>query len=1028
MSAKKFLMAAMMVCVICFWGGLSRADDTDEEALFSSSLSPDALILLDLSGSMNWSPAGTDYIYGNSIACTPSDYCATGWSLIPCYGGFCKSSKTNCSTDCSRLAIAKRAIFSLLDDNGDNIINSSDETSLNVRIGYMRFVDASADETSLNYSSGFNKLMNAIGVKYSNIFCAKTSSCTLSSTCTTGNCINSAYANGGTPLASALAEAKLYLDYHKSQDGLAGACRQKFVVLITDGADTFACSGNGTETQADMYKRRRATVAMVKALADAGYRVFVIGFGANMPDFLENTLNWMAYFGGTDNPLVANAGDTTALNPSGITLTSCANSTTTGTCDGSSTACYATSNDPGALPLSGYAFIATNADEIAAQLKAAFSIIREANYSFSQASVQLNRTQDENFIYEGSIQPRSNDPFWFGHLKKYAINADGSRGAELWDAGNVLVSTPAASRSIKTYLSGSSLIDFNTTNVSIANLGVSTAAQQNLVIGFFRGETAYNIENWKLGDIFRSKPITVGTPSTFFEDTRDTNNAFVSFRSSHQRNSDPYTGRIVVVGANDGQLHAFRTSDGSETWSFIPPSLLRRLQLIAHNTHPTSLTHQSYVDGPVTVADAWVPATFNSGTAKSANDWRTHLIFGLGQGAGHGSLSTLWSSSSTCTGAFSETFSSSYPNYCGYYCLDVTATENPTVCGYASGSRWLTFSVSSAAAPYLGAPWSAPMVGRIKDGGVEKWVAIIGGGYPSSGATNSGKGLFVFDLRNGSLLWSYTKAQNSNLNYAMPAPPAIADTDSDGFIDTVYIGDINNNMWRFKFCRSADGDSCTSANWTGGLFFDSTNAPIRPIYTSASVAKDAYNNVWVYWGTGDKTDPTAPNAQEKLYALKDTDFTSSWRIGDMQNLTSSGATYSGTAQGWYINMTGQGEKILAEPTVFGGVVYWTTYTPPSGNDPCAQGGTATLYGVNYTTGAGAIDLGGGSPIRSTVIGTGIPSAPVVSMRPGSEGTSDLYVTASGGGGTPAETFRVNFNPRGLSSKTNIIYWKDQRIE
>lgn len=1031
MSVKKIIVWAI-IALLCLSAGAVWADDDELQAIFSSSLAPDALIVLDLSGSMNSNPAGTNYRYGSSLSCTSNTSQCSSSFFVSCSGGFCESSKTGCSTDCSRLAIAKRAIFSIFDDTGDNTINVSDETSLGVRIGYMRFYNASSDDTDGNYSSGSNKLIKAIGTKYSNIFCGSNSSCSydIPTVSESGSCnvtnIRSECAYRGTPLAASLYEARLYLDAHKAADGQAGACRQKFVVLISDGADTFACSGNGTETQADMYKRRRESVAKAKALADAGYKVFIIGFGSGMPAYLRHTLNWMAYYGGTDNPLDANTGDPSAYNPSSVTA--CQTSTTTGSCSGSSTDCFATSNDPGALSLDGYAFIASNADEIAAQLKAAFSIIREANYSFSQASVQLNRTVDENFIYEGSIQPRDNDPFWFGHLKKYAIETDGNRGAELWNAGAVLAATAASSRNIKTYLSGTSLIAFNTTNISAANLGVATTAQQNLVVGFFRGESTYNIENWKLGDIFRSKPITIGTPSFFFEDIRDNNKAFASFRASNLRNSNPYTGRIVVVGANDGQLHAFRTSDGSEAWSFIPPSLLTRLKLIAHNTHPSSLTHQSYVDGPVSVADAWVPATTSSGTSKSVSDWRTHLLFGLGQGAGHGTVSTLWSASSTCTGAFSETYSTSYPNYCGYYCLDVTDTLNPTLCGYASGSRWLTFNVSSAAAPYLGAPWSSPMIGRVKDGGMEKWVAIIGGGYPSSGAANSGKGLFVFNMKDGTLLWSYTKANNSGLNYPMPAPPAIVDTDSDGFIDMVYIGDINNNMWRFKLCRASEGDSCTTANWTGNLFFDSTNAPIRPIYTSATVTKDNYNNVWVYWGTGDKTDPTAPNAQEKLYALKDTDFTSSWRINDMENITSSGSTYSGTAQGWYINMTGQGEKILAEPTVFGGVVYWTSYTPPSGNDPCAQGGTASLYGVNYTTGAGAIDLGGGSPVRSTVIGTGIPSAPVVSMRPGNDGTPDLYITASGGGGTAAETFRVDFDPRGLSNRTNIIYWKDKRVE
>ncbi len=116
-------------------------------------------------------------------------------------------------------------------------------------------------------------------------------------------------------MASALNEAKLYLDAHKAADS-GSACRQKFVILITDGQDTFACNGNGTDTQSDMYKRRKASVKAAKALKDAGYKVFVVGFGANMPNELKNTLNWMAYYAGTDNPAATKSGNTSAITPS----------------------------------------------------------------------------------------------------------------------------------------------------------------------------------------------------------------------------------------------------------------------------------------------------------------------------------------------------------------------------------------------------------------------------------------------------------------------------------------------------------------------------------------------------------------------------------------------------------------------------------------------------------------------------------------------------------------------------------------
>jgi len=346
-------------------------------------------------------------------------------------------------------------------------------------------------------------------------------------------------------------------------------------------------------------------------------------------------------------------------------------------------------------------------------------------------------------------------------------------------------------------------------------------------------------------------------------------------------------------------------------------------------------------------------------------------------------------------------------------------------------------SPSASHAPYLGDSWSKMMTGRvrIKSGGAEqeKWVGFIGAGYNAGDCVGGGscdprgKGFFVVDLSNGNILWSYTRANNSNMNYSMPASPAIADTDNDGFIDTAYLGDLGENMWRFKFCRSSDMSSdCGTTNWSGGLLFDSAAVSgIRPIYTMAAVAKDDAGNLWVYWGTGDKTDPTAPSAQERFFGVKDNDRTSTYGVSDLENLVS-GGTYDSTSTtkvGYYIGLPGHGEKILADPTVFGGVVYFTTYTPAYANDPCEQGGAATLYAVNYTTGGGALPSGA----RSMDIGSGIPSAPVISLPPDS-GPPDLYVTTSGGGGASASTQRVNITPAGALNRTNMLYWRDTRIQ
>ena len=66
----------------------SRAD---EEALFTTKTDPDALILLDLSGSMAWNPAGDDATYGSTDSCSAD---TTNCSGTGCIGGFCTNSKS----------------------------------------------------------------------------------------------------------------------------------------------------------------------------------------------------------------------------------------------------------------------------------------------------------------------------------------------------------------------------------------------------------------------------------------------------------------------------------------------------------------------------------------------------------------------------------------------------------------------------------------------------------------------------------------------------------------------------------------------------------------------------------------------------------------------------------------------------------------------------------------------------------------------------------------------------------------------
>ncbi len=144
--------------------------------------------------------------------------------------------------------------------------------------------------------------------------------------------------------------------------------------------------------------------------------------------------------------------------------------------------------------------------------------------------------------------------------------------------------------------------------------------------------------------MYHTSPMSIGTPNLYFVDKLDKGDppAFKTFRTDHIRSSVNGK-RLIMVGANDGQLHAFKTGEvglggGQELWSFIPPNLLPKLKTIVHSTHPTSLDHQYFVDGPLSAADIWLGTGTVGETYKSPTDWYTYLVMSEGRGGIYVSL------------------------------------------------------------------------------------------------------------------------------------------------------------------------------------------------------------------------------------------------------------------------------------------------------------------------------------------------------------------------------------------------------
>jgi hypothetical protein len=1019
---RRWILIMLTVMAIGMSAACLYADDTD---LFMVKVPPDVLITLDLSGSMNWTPPGSTLYVGSDDGDDSNDnlvgcgidgpfYGKSGpGHSYPCYdlaqigspiygnsncdGPFYRTSGTGHTINCSRLAIAKRAIFDILDDTDDGEIDAKDETSLAVRFGYMRFYGCGSD-TGADYSGGCNTLIKTFNTAYSQINTA----------------VQSEGASGGTALAYSLSEAKLYIEASKSGD-TAAACRKKFVLLITDGEDTLACGGSGAVNRPEDYKRRRETVAKAKALAEAGYSVFVVGFGGNMPHYLKNTLNWTAKFGGTDNPLADNSGNVQGYNP--FLVTSCQGSTELSHDLGEGTHYYADSNDPGEAPLSGYAFMAEDASQLSKALTTILKYIQEKSYSFTAPTIPLVRIVDKDVGYVSSFIP-NDTPFWRGNLKAYALNSDGTfpvdadgnplNASLIWDAVEQLKVTSPGSRKIYTYVNGA-MIDFKYSNLTNTDLGFPADPlydpERQKLINHIRGIDAYDINGngnfteeraWKFGDIFHSNAVIVGSPNPNFEDAGFSGSG--GFYDTYKSRT-----KVVIVGANDGMLHAFNAGTGVEEWAFIPPGVLKTLKLMPS-------VHTYYVDGSPKVSDVWIYSDPTDAT-KSADEWRTILICGLRKGGKQ------------------------------YFALDITDTLNPVFLWEFPRSN------DAATLTKVGQSWSDAAIGKVKieEGGelYERWVAFIGGGLdPDETKTvkaGIGRAFFVVDIKTGEIIWEYSSDPTVNypstdqkgfMTYSFPAAPTPVDIDGDGYVDKVYIGDLGGQMWAFNLSYDAINKKSHSL-WSAYRLTQppESNSEKHPIFYRPAIAFDNYRAPWVYYGTGDRENPLdTTNPPELFYAVKDDglDVYPRRENKELQEIGSVNTfTPNPTKKGWYMNLEHGSqlvEKVLGRPVVFNNIVYFTTFAYKGNGTGCSIEGDARLYTLYFQTGGGALNVdeladlkGTPSSERYTVIGQGVPSNPVISVN--NKGVASIVI------GT---TNNQVFSSQAFSSGTgkSLLYWRE----
>jgi type IV pilus assembly protein PilY1 len=598
--------------------------------------------------------------------------------------------------------------------------------------------------------------------------------------------------------------------------------------------------------------------------------------------------------------------------------------------------------------------------------------------SFVAPTVPVSRMErevsDDN-IYLAFFKPLQ-DRMWSGNIKKYGLDVNGglvdvnsqpaldskgqfletsrsnwSSGADGGDVekggvGEILLNRSTA-RNIYTYMSTESNLTgnsnaFTTSNTLITpttlGLTVGDTAGKNNLIQFVQGFDSYNgrpteKRGWILGSFLHSRP------------------AVVYYDTTHSS--------VIFAGSNDGMLHAFDDTDGSELWAFIPPNLLNKLQAL----HSDLI--QSFVDGS--------PKVFLNGSQKI-------LVFGERRGGDR------------------------------YIALDITDRLAPKF-------LW-EISPSTAGFSELGQTWSVPLITKIRYGLADKWVMFIGGGYdenqdndPVVLSDTKGRAIYVVDVVSGSLVYKYSHAENEAMDYSIPSNLSKVDVDGDGRAERLYVGDMGGRIWRIDI---------SSSGLTGEILFNAGRKIFYPPEVTLENDSGLYETL--FFGTGDREHPKENTVINRLYSVKDKSLSATLTENDLVDVTLN-LVQTGSAterqqilgqlkakNGWYIKLDqNPGEKALSQPVVFYKVAYFTTFNPVAGSvtDPCFVGeGVARLYAVDYTNASALFNfdlLNDSSGVvlnrsdRSKVIGTSIPSGAIITFR---GGNAVNYIGVGGGVFTP----------------------------
>jgi Tfp pilus tip-associated adhesin PilY1 len=780
----------------------------------------------------------------------------------------------------------------------------------------------------------------------------------------------------------------------------------------------------------------------------------------------------------------------------------------------------------------GRYFQAKNENSIRDALLQIFSEVQAVNSAFSSASLPVNatnRAQNENQVFIGVFRPdREKKPRWFGNLKRYQVVQSGpvitlgdSNGnpainpltgfladcavsfwstpsgnywldvitdnpgavskcgtvansahsdspdgpfvekgavAEVLRKGNDPAATPdgngnyVVNRLMKTRTAataaGATLPNFSVTVLpdidrdGDGDVDADDATLKTLAANFIRGEDRFNDDAFDLS-------------STTFTEPRSTIHGDVIHSRPQPVNYGGTTGVVIYYGANDGTYRAVKASTGQELWSFVAPEHFPKLQRYVENTPNikyfgdlTGEFKDYFFDGSTGVfqnADSskiWIFPTMRRGGRK-------------------------------------------------LYAFDVTSTTAPMQPRYLWSKGCDDFGVCDTGFSSIGQTWAIPSPGRIAGySSGTRPVVVVGGGYdpvcddklrvPTAAdcATSNGKGVYVLDAENGTLLKHFDFSSITG-SRGVAADVALIDTNSDGMADHAYAVDTGGSIYRMSFV-DASGAPVSDTGWTATRVARTTGGGRKFLFTPALFQANS-KVVYVAVGSGDREAPLITQypfndangdgtgdggVTNRFYLIKD-DLTGSTAeinldtvsASNMQDYTTEPAgcpgshnpptvvcpqpvlpgdpsdpvptdpdSYANKPKGWFINLNvnGQGEQVVTSAVIVAGNVIFSTNRPTAtSTTACANSlGEARGYFMNLFDASGAIGPPGSSTKRrsSTFVGGGLPPSPVVAVIPIGGKLTTIVIGAVQQDGSVSSYLDVQPPPIPVRATRTPVYW------